>query len=48
MEGFKLGGQWKIPMLGGQWGNILLSGLRKKKEEHPFHLFSFSPQQILL
>jgi hypothetical protein len=26
-------------MFGGQW---------KKKEKHPFHLFSLSPQQILL
>jgi hypothetical protein len=25
-------------MFGGQW---------KKKEKHPFHLFSLSPQQIL-
>jgi hypothetical protein len=29
----QLGGQWKAPMLGGFW---------KKKEKHPFHLFSLS------
>jgi len=30
----QLGGQWKVPMLGGLW---------KEKEKHPFHHFSLSP-----
>jgi hypothetical protein len=35
----QLSGLWKVPMFGGQW---------KKKEKHLFHLFSLSPQQVLL
>jgi hypothetical protein len=30
----QLGGQLKVPMLGGPW---------KEKEKHPLHLFSFPP-----
>jgi hypothetical protein len=33
------GGLWKVSMFGGQW---------KEKDKYPFHIFSFSPQQILL
>jgi len=39
MEGSKLGGQWKVLMFGVLW---------KEKEKHVSHLFSLSPQQILL
>ncbi len=35
----ELGGQWKVPLLGGLW---------KEKEKYHFHIFSFCPQQILL
>jgi len=53
---FQLGGQWKekekVPMLGGQWKEKeklpMLCGQWKEKEKVAFHLFSFSPQQILL
>jgi hypothetical protein len=42
MEGSKLGGKRKVPMLGGQW--------KEKEKNKKKHIFTFShfPQQILL
>jgi hypothetical protein len=53
---FMFGGQWKekekVFMLGGQWKekdrDLMLGSQWKEKEKVPFHLFTFSPQAILL